>query len=160
MGSPSAIQKTMDCDVVIVGAGVAGLSAACVLTRAGMEVRCLEATDRTGGRIYTVHDPLAPLAIELGAEFVHGRPPEIWRLIQDAGLTACEHTSQALHVEHSRIQKTAVGEIANRVLSQMAKSVRRKDESFEQYLSRSHQRSDVKNWARVHVEGFNAARKE
>src|SRR5213075_2455645 len=129
--------RRMDCDVGIIGAGVAGLAAAAMLKRAGKDVCCLEATDRVGGRIYTVHDPLAPLAIELGAEFVDGRPPEIWRLIQDAGLTACEHSSQALHVDPGRIQKTAVGEIANRVLSQMAKSVRRKDESFERYLSRS-----------------------
>jgi monoamine oxidase len=65
-----------DCDVAIVGAGVAGLSAAATLARAGQNVRCLEAKDRVGGRILTIHDPLSPLPIELGAEFVHGRPPE------------------------------------------------------------------------------------
>ena len=155
-----SVQKKR-CDVVVVGAGVAGLAAMATLVRAGQDVRCLEATDRAGGRILTVHDPLAPLAIELGAEFVHGRPPEIWELIRTAGLTAFEHTAQALHLDRGRILKEKkVGEIADAVLSPMAKSVRKKDESLEDYLRRSRQSADVKNWARVHVEGFNAAHSE
>jgi monoamine oxidase len=36
----------MDCDVVVVGAGVAGLSATSVLKQAGKQVQCLEATNR------------------------------------------------------------------------------------------------------------------
>jgi monoamine oxidase len=150
-----------DCDIVIIGAGVAGLAAAATLSRAGKDVRCLEATDRIGGRILTVHDPLAPLAIELGAEFVHGRPPETWDLIRTIGLTAYEHTSHALHIHRGRIlNEKEVGEMADRVLSRLAKSVKRKDESFEEFLRRSHQRPEIKNWARLHIEGFNAARKE
>jgi monoamine oxidase len=149
------------CDVVIIGAGVAGLAATATLVRAGHDVRCLEATDRVGGRILTVHDPFAPLAIELGAEFVHGRPQETWDVIRSAGLTAFEHTDQALHLDHGRILKEKkVGEIADRVLSTMAKALRRKDESFQDYLARSRQSPDVKSWARVHVEGFNAAHNE
>jgi monoamine oxidase len=149
------------CDVVIIGAGVAGLAATATLVHAGKDVRCLEATDRVGGRILTVHDPLAPLAIELGAEFVHGRPRETWDVIRTGGLTAFEHTDQALHLDRGRVLKEKkVGEIADRVLSPMAKAVRRKDETFEDYLARSRQSPDVKSWARVHVEGFNAAHNE
>jgi monoamine oxidase len=153
--------KDTDCDVAIIGAGVAGLTAAATLKRAGKTIRCLEAADRVGGRILTVHDPLAPLPIELGAEFVHGRPPETWKLIRQADLTAYEHTADALHIDRGRIvSKKEVGGIADRVLSQMAKSTRRKDESFEEYLRRSRQPADVKNWSRIHIEGFNAARSE
>ena len=57
-----------DCDVVIVGAGVAGLSAAATLARAGQNIRCPEANGRVGGRILTVHDPLASRPIELGED--------------------------------------------------------------------------------------------
>jgi monoamine oxidase len=69
--------RRTDCDVAIIGAGVAGVAAAATLARAGKSVQCLEAADRIGGRIWTIHDPLAPLSSELGAEFVHGRPAEI-----------------------------------------------------------------------------------
>src|SRR5271165_5726219 len=102
--------KRTDCNVVIIGAGVAGLAAASALCRAGETVLCLEATARVGGRIFTMHDPLAPLAIELGAEFVHGRPPQTWELIRTAGLRAYEHASRAVHVDQGRvIQDEQVG---------------------------------------------------
>ena len=93
---------TAHCDVVIIGAGAAGLAAASDLTRAGQTVRWLEATSRVGGRILTIHEPLAPVPIELGAEFVHGRPPETWDFIARAGLTVYERRSQALHLIHGR----------------------------------------------------------
>jgi len=67
-------------DVVVVGAGAAGLTAAHRLTEQGYSVAILEARDRLGGRIRTEHrsDTLSPL--ELGAEFVHGMPAEIFSL--------------------------------------------------------------------------------
>jgi monoamine oxidase len=46
----------------------------------------LEGRDRVGGRIHTVHPPALQHPIELGAEFVHGRPPELRALIRGAGL--------------------------------------------------------------------------
>lgn len=66
-------------DVLIIGAGSAGLAAAVKLTQAGINVHILEARDRIGGRIYTVN--ASGIAIELGAEFVHGKPRELWDLI-------------------------------------------------------------------------------
>jgi monoamine oxidase len=59
-------------DVVVIGAGAAGLLAASTLVAAGIEPLVLEARDRIGGRILTerVDDLVAP--VELGAEFVHG----------------------------------------------------------------------------------------
>lgn len=77
-------------DVVVIGAGVAGLAAARALTAAGLEVLVLEARGRVGGRIATVHDPEAPLAIELGAEFVPGPGSESWKVVRSAGVAACE----------------------------------------------------------------------
>src|SRR5581483_2285963 len=148
-----------DCEIGIIGAGVAGLAAAARVAKTGKQVVCLEASDRIGGRIRTVHDPAAAIPIELGAEFVHGRPPEIWDVIRKASLTAYEHTVDALHFASGRVvAKAPVGEIADQALEKMSKSDRKKDESFEQYLRNSRQRPNVKKWARIQVEGFNAAR--
>jgi monoamine oxidase len=46
----------------------------------------LEGRDRVGGRIHTVYPPALQHPVELGAEFVHGRPPELQALIRGAGL--------------------------------------------------------------------------
>jgi monoamine oxidase len=61
-------------DVAIIGAGAAGLAAAAELASAGCSVCVLEARDRIGGRVLTRHEPNLPVPLELGAEFVHGRP--------------------------------------------------------------------------------------
>ncbi len=71
-------------DVLVVGAGMAGLAAARKLVEMGRRVAVLEAQDRVGGRILTVR--VGDEAVELGAEFVHGRPPELIALIEEAGL--------------------------------------------------------------------------
>src|SRR5580698_11546783 len=75
-------------DVVVIGAGMAGLTAARSLAEAGLKVLVVEANDRIGGRIWTRH--VGDEAIELGAEFIHGRPPELWALIEEAGLETYE----------------------------------------------------------------------
>ena len=63
-------------DIIILGAGAAGLSAAVELAQAGLKVTILEARDRIGGRIFSKHDPVCDAPVELGAEFIHGRPPK------------------------------------------------------------------------------------
>src|SRR5690606_22043770 len=73
-------------DVIVIGAGAAGLAAAAAFGEAGVRVLVLEARDRVGGRIHTLHVPDFPLPIELGAEFVHGRPEETAGIIERAGL--------------------------------------------------------------------------
>src|SRR5207247_877131 len=75
-----------DPQVVIIGAGVAGLTAARELAAAGARVLVLEARDRLGGRVLTHHTPDGP--VELGAEFVHGAFPETLGVVQEAGLRA------------------------------------------------------------------------
>ena len=81
-------------DVVVVGAGAAGLAAARELVRAGARVCVLEARDRIGGRILTERFPDLAFPIELGAEFVHGSAPDIWNVIRGAGLPTVEVTQR------------------------------------------------------------------
>ena len=50
----------------------------------------IEARDRAGGRILTVPAADGGLPVELGAEFIHGLPPELIHLVEEAGLTRFE----------------------------------------------------------------------
>jgi monoamine oxidase len=89
--------------VIVVGAGVAGLAAARRLAEAGRAVTVLEACKRIGGRVRT--ERVGGVAIELGAEFVHGNPPELCRLIDEAGLTLGTDDSEGYVARDGRLTK-------------------------------------------------------
>jgi monoamine oxidase len=57
-------------DTIVVGAGVAGLTAARLLSGAGRSVVVLEARDRVGGRVHTLRSD--GLVTDLGASWIHG----------------------------------------------------------------------------------------
>src|SRR5437763_8335071 len=75
-------------DVIIIGAGASGLAAARKLCAAGQRVLILEARDRIGGRIHTIHPSGWPMPIEMGAEFIHGVPRHTWEIVRAAALSA------------------------------------------------------------------------
>ena len=72
-------------DIVVIGAGAAGIAAARILHSAGRDVTILEARDRVGGRVWTTFD-LATFPVELGAEYVHGEHVATWRWLEELGL--------------------------------------------------------------------------
>ena len=58
-------------DVIVIGAGLSGLTAAVTLHRAGAQVQVVEAAPRIGGRIQTVRDPVSGDALgDLGPTWV------------------------------------------------------------------------------------------
>ena len=85
-------------DVVIIGAGAAGLAAARELAKAGRTVAVLEARDRIGGRIHTLRGVGFTGPAEAGAEFVHGNLPVSLALLREAGIPFTEMAGQSWHV--------------------------------------------------------------
>ncbi|HEX3851226.1 MAG TPA: FAD-dependent oxidoreductase, partial [Polyangiaceae bacterium] len=73
-------------DAAVIGAGMAGLCAARALAEAGKSVVVLEANERIGGRIFSAPSTGSSLTIELGAEFVHGKPEPTLQLAREAGV--------------------------------------------------------------------------
>jgi len=76
-----------DPDVLIIGAGFAGLGCANVLRQAAVPFLLLEAKGRVGGRVRTEYDLLDGHPVEAGAMMVHGRDASVLRWIEEFGLT-------------------------------------------------------------------------
>ena len=153
----------MPSDVLIIGAGAAGLTAALELSRAGLRVEILEARDRVGGRMFTSYDPVLNHPIELGAEFVHGLPPEIWLPVQQHNLKVTEVEGDLWCSINSKLQRCNFFAQAGKILSAMEDEFddsNKSDESFLDFLARRFPGKDheeAKQWATGYVSGFNAA---
>ncbi|HEX8325039.1 MAG TPA: NAD(P)/FAD-dependent oxidoreductase [Tepidisphaeraceae bacterium] len=146
-----------DADVLILGAGAAGLAAARRLA-GSRRVLVLEGRDRIGGRILTHRTIDHPLPIDLGPEFIHGRPPETFDLLAEAGLVACD-IPERHHDGTDQPPQEADGPwtSAEDLLANLTVADGR-DESFDDYLKRHPDTApDIATRARAYVEGFNAA---
>jgi monoamine oxidase len=84
--------------VIVVGAGIAGLTAAHILAKSGIMVTLLEATARYGGRIHTLTG-FADCPIEVGAEEIHGGKTAWADLLEQSGkkMLAYENVHQDLY---------------------------------------------------------------
>lgn len=145
-------------DVVIIGAGAAGLAAADEIARAGRSALVLEARDRIGGRCWSLDIPGVPVPVELGAEFIHGRPPATFSLLERSGAAAIDRVGSWWHVERGRLRRTGD------VMTELREALRRrrlprKDVSFEAYLNGELRRvsTRARAFARRRVEGYDAA---
>lgn len=81
---------------IVVGAGVAGLTAARDLARAGVDVLVLEATDRAGGKLRA--GSVAGVRVDVGAEAMLHRRPEGTTLAADLGLPLVHPTAATARV--------------------------------------------------------------
>lgn len=75
---------TIDRDVVIIGAGPSGLTAAHALQQAGRTVAVLEARDRVGGRTWT--DEIQGATLELGGQWISPDQTGLYELIGELGI--------------------------------------------------------------------------
>ena len=145
-------------DVIVIGAGVAGLTAAAELAPHGNSVTLLEASDRVGGRVHTMFPDEAHGPVELGAEFVHGTPEPFTSFLKDRKLKLEEMDGRMLRSENGQL--TSGGDFFPRVMELLC-SLRDSgaDRTFAEFLSTDGQRFDeeTRYSAAEYVSGFHAA---
>lgn len=69
--APRSAQADTNPDVIVIGAGIAGLAAARDLVARGLSAQVLEARERIGGRVYTNRD-VPGWPVDMGASWIHG----------------------------------------------------------------------------------------
>jgi monoamine oxidase len=144
-------------EVVVIGAGVAGLACAQALCDAGLRVTILESRSRVGGRIWTVHPYRTKAPVEMGAEFIHGLPREAWQIIERAGLPTHELTGNRWRLEQARLAPMSGSwDLIDSIFRRIDESA--PDQSFHDFLEEHcgdlppHARTE----AAAYVESFHA----
>ena len=141
-------------DVLVIGAGAAGLAAASELMRAGLAVCIVEARNRVGGRCFTRRLPGVPVPVELGAEFIHGRPEATFSLLKQLGIPAIDSTRTQLVASNGRLHAVNIFHAAQRVARAKLKG---RDVSFRAFLARQRLPQLTRTLATMMVQGFDAA---
>jgi len=140
-------------DVIVLGAGVAGLAAARDLTAGGLRVLLIEARTRLGGRVFTHQTPEGP--IELGAEFVHGAVEETLGVARQAGLPLREIERAAPRPSEGRAARAR--DTFSAIDAVLAHASGGEDESFQRLVDRIEIDPEIKRRSLGLVEGYHAA---
>jgi monoamine oxidase len=147
-----------EADVVVIGAGVAGLEAARRLLQAGLSVIVLEARPRIGGRIDTRRPDGWPGPVEAGAEFVHGRPRGLVSALDGAGVRLVELARRHVLAHRGRVRPA--GKSWARALA-FLDQLPDEDVAFADVMRRPAVARaldrDARAFLQSFVEGFNAA---
>jgi len=144
-------------DVLVIGAGMAGLTAARALAERGIRVCVLEAKERVGGRVMSQRAEGGGV-VELGAEFVHGRNPDLWALIDEVGAKTVERNGTMLRENGSGglFDDDPQDDSMFAPLEQL-EDFEGEDQTFADWLRTSDLDEDVRTSLTGYVEGFNAA---
>jgi len=151
----------LEYDVVILGAGAAGLAAAAELARSGKSALVIEARDRIGGRVWSLNVPGLPVPVELGAEFIHGCPAATLSRMRRAGIAAIDAPISRMAVADGKLRPrddTLYAEV-RRALKRHAGALGKRDVSFEAFLARAGRElsAEAQTFARMRVQGYDAA---
>lgn len=149
-----------DADVIVIGAGAAGLAAARRLAARSLGVLVLEARDRVGGRAWSAPTERAVTPAELGAEFIHGRAPQTIDLLREAGSAAIDAGGEGwIRNGNGELQRDESDFGSAAALFDTATALS-EDESVEAFLQRIGRNESMRaraDAARTFVEGFDAA---
>ncbi|MGC2405201.1 MAG: FAD-dependent oxidoreductase, partial [Candidatus Cybelea sp.] len=149
----------MNADVIVVGAGAAGLAAARTLACRSLRVVLIEARDRVGGRVLTRATARPLIPAELGAEFIHGAARETIELLHAAGTAAVDIGGEIWNREDGKLQREDAAFTSSASIFEGTRSLR-EDESADRFLRRFENDAAtcrVARDARAFVEGFEAA---
>jgi monoamine oxidase len=143
--------------VIVIGAGAAGLAAAHALGQAGLRTLVVEARERLGGRIHTRRELAWPVALELGAEFLHGDAAPTREVARAAGLAVQELPERHAWARGGRWRPLLdMWPRFARVCAGI--DPRARDRSFADFLaSRRRVPREERVLARMLVEGYHAA---
>ena len=117
----------------------------------------LESQKRVGGRIHTLR--ANGEIIELGAEFIHGLPPELVALVREAGLELMERSGATMHSHDGAliVDDDTDDQKGPFDLLEQLKEFRGGDLSFAEFLDVNQVPLDERSAVIGFVEGFNAA---
>ena len=147
-------------EIVVLGAGAAGLAAARILSQAGVAAVVLEARERIGGRLFTREDVGLPVPVELGGEFIHGTAPVSFALLRAAHRVALDVTGESFTYENGalRLDNEERFAIVARVMRRAGDLA--DDVSAETFLRGLGDGPDVereRKYTRLFIQGFDAA---
>ena len=146
-------------DVIIVGAGAAGLMAARILCSAGKKVCILEARDRIGGRVHTLLKEGFSRSVEGGGEFIHGTLPLTISLLKEAGIKYYETDGELWQLQNNELKKR---EDFIEHADQLMKKLKELDhdisiaELLQKYFA-DEKYADMKRSLQQYIEGYDAA---
>jgi monoamine oxidase len=149
----------MDADVIVIGAGAAGLAAARDLANQRLRVIVLEARDRTGGRVREDRSIRTNVSAELGAEFIHGPAKNTMAVLREIGGKTIAMTGESWVCEKGELRQDESDMRQAARLFERARALET-DESVERFLQRFEGDPALKETlrsARAFVEGFEAA---
>ncbi|XP_063306213.1 amine oxidase [flavin-containing]-like [Pelobates fuscus] len=87
------------CDVVVIGGGLSGLSAAKLLVESGLSVVVLEARNRVGGRTFTVQNEKVKY-VDLGGAYVGPTQNRILRIAKECGVETYKVNEEQQLIHH------------------------------------------------------------
>jgi monoamine oxidase len=149
----------VDADVIVIGAGSAGLQTARNLAKHSLRTIVVEGRDRVGGRVLSVPTNRASVPADLGAEFIHGTAPETAALLREIGGAAVDTGDESWSAEDATLRRDENDFVEGASIFEGIR-VLPADESIERYLRRFDGDETMRERvvsARAFVEGFEAA---
>ena len=143
-------------EIIIIGAGAAGLIAAEELSAAGKKILILEARNRIGGRIHTIKSD--KLLLETGAEFVHGDLPLTLALLKKAKIKYHKTTGKMRRSKNGKWVDDEFTENWDELLKQMKNL--KTDLSFVDFLEKyfsGENNKQLRSSVTRYAEGFDLA---